>query len=104
MAATSPAADVWVKSGFWTGNDFLQASITAQRAYATGLLDGVFLAPLLGAPKEDPNLASLERCTVGMTDGQVTAILIKELRDNPGDWHGKAHTMFFRAMKRACRF
>lgn len=100
----STAQPVEITRGFWKGNDFLKGDAARQRAYAAGLADGLSLAPLFGAPEHHPNLTSVERCMVGMTDHQVAAILRKELQDNPGVWHEAANTVFFRAMKAACRF
>src|SRR5262245_5430096 len=65
---------VWITGGFWTRSDFLGSTRAEQRAYATGLLDGALLAPFFGAPKDNPALASFERCMV-VTDTQVTTIL-----------------------------
>lgn len=91
---------VAIKNGFLTGQDYLESSELKQRAYVMGLVDGLFVSPILGAPKR--RLAPFERCIEGMTDTQVAAILLKFLRDNPGRWHQSAHVSFYTAMKENC--
>lgn len=93
-------APVEVKSGFLTGNTFLDLSREAKRGYAMGFLDGVFVAPLFGAPKAE--LYRIEQCAVGMTDEQVVAILNKFLSDNPGRWHEPMDFLSYAALRSAC--
>ncbi len=97
-AASEPAVEI--KTGFLTGNAYRILSQEARRAYAMGLLDGMFLAPFFGAKKE--KLGWLERCATSMTDEQIAAIFDKYLRDNPGRWHETMHVLGMVAMKDAC--
>jgi hypothetical protein len=48
------------------------------RAYAMGIVDGMLLAPLFNAPKQD--LSWFANCVEGMKDTQVVGILTKDLR------------------------
>lgn len=91
---------VWIKSGFVTGTQFRAFSNEARRAYAMGVMDGMFLSPFFDAKKE--KLEWLERCATGMSDEQIVAIFDKYLRDNPGRWHEPMHTLGWIAMKDAC--
>lgn len=91
---------VAVHDGFITGNIFRALDPTSKNVYATGLIDGILLAPLYGAPKE--GLKNFEKCTVGMTGQQVVAIFEKYLNNNPERWHNSMHIIAFSALKGAC--
>lgn len=91
---------VTVHNGFVTGQEFLDGSTQMRRYYAAGLIDGMLLAPLFGASKDD--LKWVEACVVNMTDTQVAAILEKELRDHPERWHESAHVIMFAALRSRC--
>jgi hypothetical protein len=41
---------VWIHNGFYKGRDSRQLSDGERRAYAAGIVDGMLLAPMLGAP------------------------------------------------------
>jgi hypothetical protein len=89
-----------IKTGFLTGNSYRALAPESRRAYAIGLLDGMFLSPFFDANKQ--KLEWLERCATGMGDKQVAAIFDKYLRDNPGRWHETMHVLGWTAMKDAC--
>lgn len=89
-----------VHDGFITGQQFRGLPEPSKRSYAAGLVDGVLLAPLMGAPKA--RMKWLESCLVGMTDEQVAAIIVKFVNDNPARWHEPVHVQFFSAMRSAC--
>src|SRR5438094_9459206 len=92
--------DIPVHHGFATGQKYLEMTSAQKKAYAMGAVDGMLLAPLLGATKKD--MAWLETCAENMTDVQVAAILTKYLENNPGRWHETAHDSMFSAMKYDC--
>jgi len=96
FAADDP---VWIKDGFGTGNDYIQMNDSQKRAYAMGAINGMLLAPLFGAPKEE--MQWFESYVVKMTDKQVAAILSKFLADNPGRWHEGLHVLMYAAIKEA---
>jgi len=89
-----------VRNGFVDGNTFLAWPEDRQEKYAVGLVDGMLLAPLFGAPKA--KLHWLERCIAGMTGAQVAAMVRVDLKNNPGQWHRSVHTSIYRAMLDAC--
>lgn len=102
LAATAVfAADepVWIHNGFGTGRDYIAMSEPQKRAYAMGAINGMIIAPLLGAPKS--KMAWLESYVENMTDVQVAAILSKYLQDNPGRWHDGLHVLMYSAIKEA---
>jgi hypothetical protein len=89
-----------VQNGFITGNTFRALDQASKNVYATGLIDGILLAPLYGAPEE--RLNNFEQCTVGMTGQQVVAIFGKYLKNNPERWHNSMHVIAFSALREAC--
>ena len=94
------AQPVTIKNGFGSGEDYLKMGPSEQRAYAMGVVNGMLLAPLFGAPKN--KMLQIENCVVRMTDSQVAAILAKYLRDNPGRWHETPHVPMYAALVESC--
>ncbi len=94
------ANPVEIKNGFGTGEDYLSMTAAQQQAYAMGVINGMLLAPLFGAPKIEMNW--LETCVVGMSDTQIAAILTKYLRDHPGRWHETPHAPMYAALREIC--
>ena len=99
-ASAAEDAPVLVHNGFLTGEQFLKLSADARAKYAPGVIDGILLAPLFGAPKA--KLGWLEACVGGMTSSQVSAILETFLKENPSRWHEGAHTSMFAALHESC--
>ena len=96
-----PLPEVWLKSGFLSGEMFRNLPEASKRFYVQGLVDGVLSSPLLGAPKS--RTLWLETCLEDRTDTQVSAMLVKYLNDNPEYWHMTANMCFYNAMVKACR-
>jgi len=91
---------VTISAGFFTGKDYLDMTDTERRAYATGGINGMLVAPFFGAPEENVNW--LKTCTAKMSDEQIAAILTKYIRDrNQMDTNLNVTT--FNAMSDACR-
>ena len=99
MPMFSFAEPVEIHNGFMTGNKFMTLPRDEQEAYAMGLVDGMFLAPMFDAPKAKTGW--LGKCAEGMTNTQVAAMLRKELENNPGQWHYSAHASMYGAMLEA---
>lgn len=91
---------VEIHNGFLTGEEFLNMSDSEKRAFSMGTINGMLLAPFLGAPKE--RMSRIESCVEGMTGLQVAAILEKYLRDNPSRWHETPHSPMWAALVDAC--
>lgn len=102
LSAQQPAnsGSVEIRNGFFTGAEFLDMSASEQSLYAPGLVDGILLAPLFGAPKN--NLLRIEQCITGMTNMQVAALLTAHLKAHPEEWHRHAHAAMYRALKERC--
>jgi len=74
-----------------------------QRVYAMGLLDGMHMAPVLGAPEGNRILMFIARCAEGMKASQIAAIIDKYVRDHPERWHWDLKDAGHSGMLDACR-
>jgi hypothetical protein len=94
-----------VKSGFLTAEEFTHMNDQSQHDYAMGIVDGMLLAPLFGAPRawnEGQKIAAFGDCITGMSSRQVAAIISKFVRDHPERWSESMHAVAFSAMTQAC--
>ena len=92
---------VKISPGFFTAKDYFDMTDTERRAYATGAINGMLVAPFFGAP--DENLNWLKTCTAKMSDEQIAAILAKYIRDQPNQMETNLNVVTFNAMRDACR-
>jgi hypothetical protein len=76
-------------------------SDTEQRAYSTGEINGMLVAPLFGAPEE--NLNWLKTCTGKMSDEQLASIVTKFIREQPEQMQVNLNVVTFNALREACR-
>ena len=72
---------VKIGPGFFTGKDYLDMSDTEKRAYVTGSINGMLVAPFFGAP--DENLTWLKTCTGKISDEQLAAMVTRFVREQP---------------------
>ncbi|HEU4933941.1 MAG TPA: hypothetical protein VFT48_17775 [Pyrinomonadaceae bacterium] len=92
---------VKIGPGFFSGKDYLDMSDTEKRAYVTGQINGMLVAPFFGAPEE--NLNWLKSCSSKMSDEDLAAILSRYLRDQPGQMQTNLNVVTFNALREACR-
>ena len=92
---------VTISGGFFTGKDYLDMSDTERRAYATGAVNGMLVAPFFGAP--DDNVNWLKTCTAKMSDEQLASILSRYVRDQPKQLQQNINVVTFNALREACR-
>jgi hypothetical protein len=92
---------VKISPGFFTAKDYLDMSDTERRAYATGGINGMLVAPFFGAPEE--NLNWLKTCTGKMSDEQIATILTTYIHDQPNQMQLNLNVVTFNAMRDACR-
>ncbi len=92
---------VKISPGFFTGKDYLDMSDTEKRAYVTGEINGMLVAPFFGAPEE--NLGWLKQCSARMSDEQLAAILSRYIRDQPTQMQTNLNVVTFNALREACR-
>jgi hypothetical protein len=92
---------VKISPGFFSGKDYLDMTDTEKRAYVTGQINGMLVAPFFGAPEE--NLSWLKTCSARMSDEELAAILSRFLRDQPGQMQTNLNVATFSALREACR-
>ena len=90
---------VSIAPGFFTGKDYLDMSDNERRAYATGAINGMLVAPFFGAP--DGNVNWLKTCTASLSDENIAAIITKYIREqNQLDYN--LNVLTFNALRDAC--
>ena len=89
-----------ISPGFFTARDYLDMSDTEKRAYVTGQVNGMLVAPFFGAPEE--NLAWLKTCSGKMSDEQLASILTQYVRDQPNPQQN-LNVATFNAFRHACK-
>ena len=89
-----------ISPGFFTAKDYLDMSDTEKRAYVTGQINGMLVAPFFGAPEE--NLAWLKTCSGKMSDEQLSSIVTRYIRDQPNP-QANLNVLTFTALREACR-
>ena len=92
---------VAISGGFFTGKDYLEMTDTERRAYATGAINGMLVAPFFGAPQE--NLDWLKTCTSKLSDEQLASVLSGYIKDQPNNLQLNLNVVTFNAIREACR-
>lgn len=92
---------VKISPGFFTGKDYLEMTATEQRAYITGQINGMLVAPFFGAP--DEGLAWLKTCSAKMSDEQLAAIVNRYIHDQPDQMQSNLNVVTFTALRDTCR-
>ena len=91
---------VKISPGFFTAKDYLDMSDTEKRAYVTGQINGMLVAPFFGAPEE--NLTWLKACSSKMSDEQLASILSRYISDQTNQQQN-LNVVTFNALRDACR-
>ena len=91
---------VSIGPGFFSGKDYLEMTDNERRAYATGAINGMLVAPFFGAP--DDSLGWLKSCTVKMSDEDIAGILTRYIRDNESQLNYNLNIVTFNALRNAC--
>src|ERR1044072_6039494 len=86
-----------ISPGFFSGKDYLDMSDTEKRAYVTGEINGMLVAPFFGAPEE--NLAWLKTCSAKISDEDLAALLTRFIRDQPGQMQTNLNVVTFNALR-----
>ena len=90
---------VKISPGFFAARDYLDMSDTEKRAYVTGQVNGMLVAPFFGAPEE--NLTWLKTCSK-MSDEQLASILTRYIREQSNP-QANLNVVTFTALRDACR-
>jgi hypothetical protein len=91
---------VKISPGFFTAKDYLDMSDTEKRAYVTGQINGMLVAPFFGASED--NLTWLKTCSGKMSDEQLASILTRYIRDQPNQ-QANLNVVTFTALRQACK-
>lgn len=100
LLSASAYAFVEIDGAFATGNKYRKFSQNDQLSYVVGVIDGLKLAPTLGAKKED--MKWFKGCIRNMEAEQIKALVDKFLVENPGRWHESMHTLIYAALLDPC--
>lgn len=92
---------VSISGGFFTAKDYLEMTDTERRAYVTGAINGMLVAPFFGAPQE--NLTWLKTCTGKMSDEQLAAVLTSYIQSQQGNLQAHLNVVTFNAIQQTCR-
>lgn len=91
---------VKISPGFFAAKDYLEMSDTEKRAYVTGQMNGMLVAPFFGAPEE--NLSWLKTCSAKMSDEQLASIVTRYIHDQPNQTQN-LNVVTFAALREACK-
>lgn len=91
---------VSIGPGFFSGKDYLDMTDNERRAYATGAINGMLVAPFFGAP--DDNLNWLKSCTTKLSDEDIAGILTRYIRENESQSNYTLNVVTFNALRNAC--
>ena len=91
---------VKISPGFFTAKDYLDMSETERRAYVTGQINGMLVAPFFGAPED--NLTWLKTCSSKMSDEQLASILTRYVGEQTNQQQN-LNVVTFNALRDACR-
>lgn len=90
---------VSIGPGFFTGKDYLDMSDNERRAYATGAINGMLVAPFFGAPEANVNW--IKTCTAKLSDEELASLLTKYIREqNQPNYN--LNVLTFNALRDAC--
>ena len=92
---------VKISPGFFTGKDYLEMTGTEQRAYVTGAINGMLVAPFFGAAAENVNW--LKTCTSKISDEEIAGILNKYIHEQPKHMDANLNIVTFNAIREACK-
>lgn len=88
-----------------TGRDFLNMSPQKQTTFSNGLVGGLFLSPLMGAPdmtSSQSRLVRLHSCVKSMTVAQVNTTIGKFVFEHPETMGTGVCTSAYRAIASSC--
>ncbi len=97
-----PQGQVRLHRGSMTAQEFLDMPQGARKYYVMGLMDGLFLAPMFGAPAGNKWRIAIQSCVEGKQVSQLMAIIEKYMKSHPEYWKSDAHFVAYNALSRAC--
>lgn len=100
-ATTVARAKTQIHGGFVSGQAYLDMPALRKIAYVTGLLDGMFLAPVFGGTVARQAWFGLCIDRLGRTG--VRDVLVRRLRADARTWSNRNPAKMFRAIRASCR-
>jgi hypothetical protein len=97
---TGTQQTVSIGPGFFSGKDYLDMTDSERRAYATGAINGMLVAPFFGAPPD--NLAWLKSCTAKMSDEDLAGIITRYINSQESQLNFNLNVVTFNALRNAC--
>lgn len=91
---------VSIGPGFFTGKDYLEMTDNERRAYATGAVNGMLVAPFFGAPEDNVNW--LKTCTAKLSDEDLATVLTRYMREQETQLNYNLNVLTFNALRNAC--
>ena len=91
---------VSISRGYFNGRDYFEMSDTEKRAYATGAVNGMLVAPFFGAPEE--RLQWFKTCTAKLSDEQLASILTSYISNDSNQLSMSLNVVTFNAIKDSC--
>ena len=91
---------VSIGPGFFSGKDYLDMTENERRAYATGAINGMLVAPFFGAPQD--NLNWLKTCTGKLSDEELAAIITRYIAPRESELNYNLNILTFNALRNAC--
>ena len=107
LMGQTPAPDdekftLLIRQGRGTGEKYLSLTKSDQAFSVTGILSGLFMSPLMGAPEQGPEITTLAECTDQMTGTQLAAVVEKYVRDHPEKWNLPIAILFIHSLQSVC--
>jgi hypothetical protein len=90
-----------IQGGFVSGKAYLDLPALRKIAYVTGLLDGMFLAPVFGGTVARQAWFGLCIDTIGRPG--IRDILVRRLRADERTWDNRNPAKMYRAIRTGCR-
>ena len=92
---------VSVSRGYFVGKDYFDMSDSEKRAYVTGEINGMLVAPLFGAPED--RVEWLKSCTAKLSDEQTAQIVTAYINDQPSRLNDSLNVLTFTAFSSVCQ-
>jgi hypothetical protein len=100
ISAFASQQRVSISRGFFVGKEYFDMSDTEKRAYATGAINGMLVAPFFGAPEERLNW--LKTCSAQISDEQTASIIGNYINGDSSRQSMNLNVITFNALKEAC--
>jgi len=91
---------VSISRGFFTGKEYFDMSDGEKRAYATGAINGMLVAPLFGAPEDRLNW--LKTCSAQLSDEQTASVIANYINSDSSRQSMSLNVITFNALKDTC--